>query len=103
METLGIEVVAREVIFNAVLSTGAERLAQALLNLSAQIAIVGTAAFPVTWIIGSLLVGAPLPVSFKKVGQGMLYSALQGSFLMSISSGVFAVISYIASLLLSAM
>ncbi|MBO3810005.1 MAG: hypothetical protein FGF50_10510, partial [Candidatus Brockarchaeota archaeon] len=79
-----------------------QTIAQQLSMIATQLSLLAWTLFGVTWIVGSLLKGSPIPLrEIKEFGHGLMYDALKAAFWLSMWSTIAAVISWIASLLAS--
>jgi len=69
-------------------------------NLTTQVAAVAWGLFLLTWSIGWILRGAPLPfMRVKRVGQGFIEDALWAAFWLAMGSTVFSVITYLVQVI----
>ncbi|MEM1619862.1 MAG: DNA import protein CedA1 [Fervidicoccaceae archaeon] len=65
-------------------------------NVATQVALLAWALFALTWSIGWVLRGSPLPVArLKRAGQSLIEDALWAAFWLAMGSTVFSVISYL--------
>lgn len=79
-----------------------QAITQQLSVLATELSLLGWSLLGLTWIIGSIIKGSPIPIrEVKEYGQGLMYDALKAAFWLSIWSTVAALISWIASLLAS--
>jgi len=73
-------------------------------TLTRQVVTAAWGMFLLTWSIGWLLRGSPIPfLRVKRAGQDLIEDAVWAAFWMAIGSTVFALVSYIASSISSAM
>jgi hypothetical protein len=81
---------------------GLQAITQQISTIATQLSLLAWALFGLTWIIGSLLKGSPIPLrEIKEFGQGLMYDALKAAFWLSVWSTIAALISWIANLLAS--
>ncbi len=65
-------------------------------ELTTQVAALAWGMFLLTWSIGWILRGAPLPfMRIKRVGQSLIEDALWAAFWLAMGSTVFSVITYL--------
>jgi len=74
----------------------------ALTNVIAQatttISLIAIALFAVSWIVGSLLKGSPIPWrDIKEAGNSMQQDALRALLMMSLYSSIAALISWVVN------
>ncbi|NPA04500.1 MAG: hypothetical protein GXO09_00190 [Crenarchaeota archaeon] len=68
-------------------------------DLTVKITTAAWGLFLLTWSVGWLIRGAPIPVlRFKRVGQSLIEDAVWAAFGLAIGTSVFALIAYIAKL-----
>jgi len=80
-----------------------QSLVETIARMTTDVALVATALFALSWSLGSLLNGAPIPFrDFKQWGSGLMMDAVKASFLLAVQSAVFALIAWIASALCAA-
>lgn len=66
-------------------------------SLIINVTVIAWVMFFLTWVIGWLLKGSPIPfLRLKKAGQRMIEDAVWAAFWLAMGSTVFALISYIA-------
>jgi hypothetical protein len=81
---------------------GLQAITQQISTIATQLSLLAWASFGLTWILGSLLKGSPIPLrEIKEFGQGLMYDALKAAFWLSVWSTIAALISWIANLLAS--
>lgn len=69
-------------------------------SLTTQIAALAWGMFLLTWSIGWILKGAPIPfMRVKRVGQGLIEDALWAAFWLAMGSTVFSVITYLVQII----
>ncbi len=67
------------------------------------ISLISIALFGLSWVVGSLLRGAPLPwKDWKEFGHGMQLDAVKSTFLLSLYSGIASLISWVVNAIASA-
>ncbi|MET1100926.1 MAG: DNA import protein CedA1 [Pyrodictiaceae archaeon] len=76
-----------------------EAIADTISNLTVRIASIAWGLFMLTWSIGWLLRGSPIPfLRVKRAGQDLVEDAVWAAFWLAIGTSIFALVSYIASL-----
>jgi len=66
-------------------------------NLTQTVVTVAWGLFLLTWSIGWLLRGSPIPfLRVKRAGQDLIEDAVWAAFWLAIGSSVFALVSYLA-------
>jgi hypothetical protein len=67
-------------------------------DLTTKIAAAAWTIFLLSWSVGWLLRGIPLPsMRLKRTGQGIIEDAIWAAFWLAVGSSVFALIQYVAS------
>ncbi len=67
-------------------------------DLTVRVVMVAWALFLLSWSIGWVLRGSPIPFyRVKRLGQDLIEDAVIGAFWLALGSTVFALISYIVS------
>jgi hypothetical protein len=65
-----------------------------------QLGLLATALFALSWVIGSLLKGAPIPFKdWKQWGQGLQMDAIKATFELAIWSFIGSLVAWIAYLI----
>ncbi len=68
-------------------------------DLTVKVASAAWTLFLLTWSIGWLLRGTPIPsIRLKRTGQGLIEDAIWAAFWLAIGSSVFALVQYVAGL-----
>lgn len=80
---------------------------QALTNTIAQItttiSLISVALFGLSWVVGSLLKGSPLPFrEWKEFGNGLQLDAVKATFLMALYSSIASLLTWIVNAIASA-
>jgi len=72
---------------------------EALINdLTNRVVVAAWALFMLSWAIGWLLKGSPIPIyRVKRFGQDIIEDAILGAFWLAVGTSVFALIKYLAS------
>lgn len=78
-----------------------------LTNIIAQtttaITLIAVAMFGLSWVVGSLLKGSPLPFrDWKEFGNGLQLDAIKATFLMSLYSAIATLLAWIVNAIASA-
>lgn len=69
-------------------------------HLTTQVSAIAWGLFILTWSIGWVLRGAPLPFpKVKRAGQGLIEDALWAAFWLAMGSTIFSIISYIVQVI----
>lgn len=72
-------------------------ITQFLSDLTVKIATAAWTVFLLSWSVGWLLRGTPIPsLRLKRTGQGLIEDAIWAAFWLAIGSSVFALIQYVA-------
>lgn len=88
-------------IWAAVLPIAA--LTQTIAQTTTIISLISIALFGLSWVIGSLLKGAPLPWrDWKEFGNGMQMDAVKATFMMALYSSIASLLSFIVNAISSA-
>ncbi|OYT61053.1 MAG: hypothetical protein B6U75_00170 [Desulfurococcales archaeon ex4484_217_1] len=67
-------------------------------DLTTRVITAAWALFMLSWAIGWLLKGSPIPIyRVKRFGQDMVEDAIMGAFWLAIGTSIFALIKYLAS------
>jgi len=67
-------------------------------DLTTRVVMAAWALFMLSWAIGWLLKGSPIPIyRVKRFGQDMVEDAIMGAFWLAIGTSIFALIKYLAS------
>lgn len=67
------------------------------------ISLIAAALFGLSWVVGSLLRGAPLPWrDWKEFGNGLQQDAVKATFLMAMYSSIATLIAWIVNAIASA-
>ncbi|MCP8308875.1 MAG: hypothetical protein H3Z53_11290 [archaeon] len=75
-------------------------LIQAIALATTQLSLLATALFALSWVIGSLLKGAPIPFKeWKQWGQGLQMDAIKATFELAIWSFIGSLVAWIAYLI----
>jgi hypothetical protein len=79
----------------------------ALTNIIAQtttaITLIAVAMFGLSWVVGSLLKGSPLPFrDWKEFGNGLQLDAIKATFMMSLYSAIATLLAWIVNAIASA-
>lgn len=73
-------------------------LVEFIRSLALQIMIVGWVIFLITWMIGWVLRGAPIPMTrLKKTGHSLIEDAVWAAFWLAMGGTVFSLIVYIVN------
>ncbi len=68
-------------------------------DVTAKLVTAAWAVFLLSWSVGWLLRGSPLPsLRLKRTGQGIIEDAVWAAFWLAVGSSVFALIQYLASM-----
>lgn len=68
-------------------------------NLTTKIVTIAWGLFLLTWSIGWLLRGSPIPfMRVKRAGQDLVEDAVWAAFWLALGSSIFALISYIVNM-----
>ncbi len=68
-------------------------------DLTVRVASIAWGLFMLTWSIGWMLRGSPIPfLRVKRAGQDMIEDAVWAAFWLAIGTSIFALVAYIASL-----
>lgn len=79
-----------------------QTITQQFSTIATQLSLLAWTLFAITWIIGSILKGSPIPLrEVKEFGHGLMYDAIKAAFWLSVWSTIAALISWIANLLAS--
>ncbi len=79
-------------------------LANFIVTLTSRVASISWGLFMLAWSIGWLIKGAPIPFfRLKRAGQSIIEDAIWAAFWLALGTTVFALISYVASMLASSM
>ncbi len=71
-------------------------------GLTSKVVAIAWAIFLLTWSIGWVLRGAPLPsLRLKRTGQSLIEDAVWAAFWLAIGTTVFAAVQYVAGMLAS--
>ncbi len=69
-------------------------------DLTTQVAALAWGMFLLTWSIGWILRGTPVPfLRVKKAGQSLIEDALWAAFWLAMGSTIFSVISYLVQMI----
>ncbi|BEP17546.1 hypothetical protein PYJP_08980 [Pyrofollis japonicus] len=72
-------------------------------TLTSKVVAVAWGLFLLTWSIGWLLKGSPIPfIRVKRVGQDLVEDAVWAAFWLALGSSIFALISYIVNMVAGA-
>lgn len=67
-------------------------------DLTTRIVMAAWALFMLSWALGWLLKGSPVPIyRIKRFGQDMVEDAILGAFWLAVGTSIFALIKYLAS------
>ena len=67
-------------------------------NLTTRIVMAAWALFMLSWALGWLLKGSPVPIyRVKRFGQDMVEDAILGAFWLAVGTSIFALIKYLAA------
>jgi len=67
-------------------------------DLTTRIVMAAWALFMLSWALGWLLKGSPIPIyRVKRFGQDMVEDAILGAFWLAVGTSIFALIKYLAS------
>ena len=71
--------------------------------LTTQVSLVALGLAALSWGIGSLLKGAPIPFrDIKEAGSEMMYSAIRATFMLALWSSISSLITWIISVVAAA-
>lgn len=80
-----------------------QNLLQTIAWLTTQVSLISLGLAGLSWGLGSLLKGAPIPFrDIKEAGNEMMNSAIRATFLLSLYSSISALITWIISVIASA-
>jgi len=67
-------------------------------DLTTRVVMAAWALFMLSWALGWLLKGSPIPIyRVKRFGQDMVEDAIMGAFWLAVGTSIFALIKYLAS------
>lgn len=67
-------------------------------DLTTRIVMAAWALFMLSWALGWLLKGSPVPIyRVKRFGQDMVEDAILGAFWLAVGTSIFALIKYLAA------
>jgi len=67
-------------------------------DLTTRVIMAAWALFMLSWALGWLLKGSPIPIyRVKRFGQDMVEDAIMGAFWLAVGTSIFALIKYLAS------
>ena len=67
-------------------------------DLTTRVVMAAWALFMLSWALGWLLKGSPIPIyRVKRFGQDMVEDAIMGAFWLAVGTSTFALIKYLAS------
>lgn len=67
-------------------------------DLTTRVIMAAWALFMLSWALGWLLKGSPIPIyRVKRFGQDMVEDAIIGAFWLAVGTSIFALIKYLAS------
>lgn len=74
-------------------------LLEFLKSLSIQLSVASWSVFLITWSLGWILRGAPVPFArLKRIGQDLIEDAVWAAFWLSVGSVLFTIITRIAAI-----
>jgi len=80
-----------------------QQLIQQIAWATTMVSLISTGVFALSYAIGCLLRGAPIPFrEFKDFGQGLVNDSIKSAFMAMLYSSIVALITWIVSIIASA-